>query len=179
VPEARLEDRGSGLVPASDGWFVVNVHDAEWWTHKTFGSGVAFETRDVAFRQLGINLSVLEPGEPNCLYHSESAQEAFLVLAGECTLLVEGEERPLRPWDFFHCPPGIEHVFVGAGDGPCVILMTGARTEEEKLLYPVSELAARYGASAQEETPDPDQAYAPFERPEQGRPPYWDRLPWA
>jgi len=179
VPEARLEDSGSGIAPAGEGWFVVNVRDAEWWTSETFGSGCGFESREFAFPQLGINVSVLEPGEPNCLYHSESQQEAFLVLSGECRLLVDGEERLLRPWDFFHCPAGTEHVFVGAGDGPCVILMAGARSEDEQLLYPVSELAARYGASAEEETPDPGQAYAPFERPQRGRPSYWDLLPWA
>ena len=179
VPEAKLEDSGSGLAPAADGWFVVSVRDAEWWTTETFGSGCGFETREFPFPQLGINLAVLEPGEPNCLYHSESQQEAFLVLSGECKLLVEGEERPLRTWDFFHCPAGVEHVFVGAGDGPCVILMTGARVEDEKLLYPVSKLAARYGASADEETADPRQAYARFEQPERGRPSYWGRLPWA
>jgi uncharacterized cupin superfamily protein len=179
VPEARLDDSGSGLAPAGDGWFVVNVRDAEWWTSETFGSGCGFESREFSFPQLGINLSVLEPGEPNCLYHSESQQEAFLVLAGECRLLVEGAERLLRPWDFFHCPAATEHVFVGAGDGPCVILMAGARSEDEQLLYPVSELAARYGASAEEATPDPRRAYAPFERPQRGRPPYWSRLPWA
>ena len=126
--------------------------------------GCAFESREFEFPQFGINLSVLEPGESNCLYHSESQQEAFLVLSGECRLLVEGEERLLRAWDFVHCPAGTEHVFVGAGDGPCVILMAGARSEDEQLLYPVSELAARYGASADEETPDPKQAYARFER---------------
>jgi uncharacterized cupin superfamily protein len=179
MPEARLEDSGSGLAPASDGWFVVNVRDTEWWSSTTFGAGCAFETRDHSFPQLGFNLSVLEPGQPNCLYHSESQQEAFLVLAGECRLLVEGTERLLGPWDFVHCPAGVEHVFVGAGDGPCVILMAGARTPDEKLLYPASELAARYGASAAEETSDPKRAYAPFERPERARPAYWDRLPWA
>jgi uncharacterized cupin superfamily protein len=179
VPEARLEDSGSGLAPAADGWFVVNVRDVEWWTSKAFGSGCVFESREFSFGQFGINLSVLEPGEPNCLYHSESQQEAFLVLSGECRLLIDGEERLLRAWDFFHCPAGTEHVFVGAGGGPCVILMTGARTDDEQLLYPVSELAARYGASAEEETPDPKQAYARFERAERGRPAYWDRLPWA
>ena len=179
MPEARLDDSGSGLAPAGDGWFVVNVRDAEWWTSETFGSGCGFESREIQFPQLGINLSVLEPGEPNCLYHSESQQEAFLVLSGECRLLVDGVERLLRPWDFFHCLAGTEHVFVGAGDGPCVILMAGARSEDEQLLYPVSELAARYGASAEEETPDPKQAYARFERPQRRRPSYWDRLPWA
>ena len=178
MPEAPLDDSGSGVAPSGDGWFVVNVRDAEWWTTETFGSGCGFESREFRFPQLGVNISVLQPGEPNCLYHRESAQEAFLVLDGECRLLVEGEERLLGPWDFVHCPPGTEHVFVGAGDGPCAILMAGARPDEP-LLYPVSELAARYGASAEEETPDPKQAYAPFEPPERRRPPYWDRLPWA
>lgn len=179
MPEAPLTDTGSGLAPAGDGWFVVNVRDAEWATSPTFGSGCVFESREAWFPQLGINLTVVEPGQPSCLYHSESQQEAFLVLSGECRLLVEGEERLLRSWDFFHCPAGVEHVFVGAGDAPCVILMAGARSEDERLLYPVSELAARYGASAEEETPDAKQAYARFERPEPRRPPYWGRLPWA
>jgi len=178
VREARLEDAGSGLAPGQPGWFVVNVADAEWWTSDAFGSGCGFESERHRFEQVGINISVVEPGQSNCLYHSESQQEAFLVLAGECKLLVEGEERPLRQWDFVHCPAGVEHVFVGAGDGPCAILMVGARTEDEQLLYPVSGLAAGYGASAEEETPNAREAYARFERPKRGRPEYWDRLPW-
>jgi uncharacterized cupin superfamily protein len=179
VPEARLADTGSGLAPVSDGWFVVNVRDVEWWVSSTFGSGCTFESREHEMPQFGINLSVLEPGQANCLYHSESQQEAFLVLSGECKVLIDGEERLLGPWDFVHCPAGVEHVFVGAGDAPSVILMAGARTPDEQILYPVSELASRYGASAEEETPDPKQAYAPFEQPERGRPTYWDALPWA
>jgi uncharacterized cupin superfamily protein len=122
---------------------------------------------------------VLQPGQPNCLYHSESLQEDFLVLAGECVLLVDGEERPLRAWDFVHCPAGTEHVFVGAGDGPSVILMAGARDPEEKLLYPASELAKRYGASAETETASPEEAYASFGPSKEGRPQSWDQLPWA
>jgi uncharacterized cupin superfamily protein len=180
VPEARLEDGGSGLVPASDGWFIVNARDAEWWVSKSFGSGVVFENEASEFKQLGINISVLEPGKPNCLYHAElNQQEAFLVLSGRCKLLVDGEERDLGPWDFFHCPAGTEHVFVGAGEEPCAVLMVGSRTPDEQLLYPKSELAAKYGASAEETTPDPKQAYAPFERGQRGRPDYWDRLPWS
>ena len=184
MPEARLEDVGSGLAPAGDGWFVVNVRDAQWMTaenaeNKPPGSDCRFESREFAFPQVGIKLRVLEPGQPNGLYHSENQQEAFLVLAGECRLLVEGEERLLRAWDFFHSPPGTEHIFVGAGDGPCAILMAGARLAEEELHYPVSELAARYGASAKEATPDPDQAYVGFEPSRRERPSYWERLPWA
>ena len=179
MPEAPLANAGSGLAPAGEGWFVVNVRDAEWWVSKAFGSGTGFESEDFPFPRFGINLSVLEPGKSNCLYHSESQQEAFLVLSGECKLLVDGEERPLRQWDFVHCPAGTEHVFVGAGDKPCVVLMVGERSEDERLFYPASELAAQYGASAEEATPDPKQAYAPFERSHRAHPSYWDRLPWG
>ena len=138
--EARLEDSGSGLAPSGEGWFVLNVRDAEWVTSDTFGSGCVFESRGASFPQVGINISVLEPGEPNCLYHAESQQEAFLVVSGECKLLVEGEERLLHTWDFVHCPAGTEHVFVGAGDGPCAILMVvrGPRTRSSSTRFPSS-----------------------------------------
>jgi uncharacterized cupin superfamily protein len=185
MPEAPLEDNGTGLAPAGDGWFVVNVRDAQWLTSEggeaqPSGSECAFESRKAVFPQLGIRLHVLPPGESNGLYHREDKQEDFLVLAGECLLLVEGEERRLRAWDFVHCPPETEHIFVGAGDEPCVILMAGARGEDWNVLYTVSELAARHGASVHAETSDPDEAYVPrFEPSRRGRPSYWDRLPWA
>jgi uncharacterized cupin superfamily protein len=121
--------------------------------------------------------ALLEPGQSG-VYHAESNQEAFLVLAGECRLLVEGEERRLRAWDFFHSPPWTEHAFVGAGDGPCVILMVGAHLGPE-VRYPVSELAARYGASVEKETSDPGEVYATAERFRRERPPYWSLLPWG
>ena len=160
-------------------WFVVNVRDARWWRHHAFGASCRFENRETPFEQLGVNIRVLQPGEPNCLYHSENLQEDFLVLAGECLLLVDGEERPLETWDFVHSPPGTEHVFVGAGDGPCAILMVGARSDDERLLYPVSEVARRHGASAEQETTSPEEAYASFARPAEGRPDRWNELPWA
>ena len=178
MKEARLEDSGTGLAPTEDGWFVVNVRDATWLNSDDFGSGCVFDSH-AGFEQVGINISVLLPGVPNCLYHSESQQESFLVLSGECKLLVEGEERVLRPWDFFHAPPWTEHILVGAGEGPCVILMAGARWEDPQVHYPVSELAARYGASVDKETSDWRQAYATAEPAQRRRPPYWNRLPWA
>jgi uncharacterized cupin superfamily protein len=184
VGEARLEDSGSGLAPTTDGWFVVNVRDAEWWTSengnkKPSGSECAFESATVEFAQLGVRLHVLQPGEPNGLYHWESQQEDFLVLSGECTLLVEGEERLLRQWDFFHSPPGTEHIFLGVGAAPCVIFMAGTRSPGWQVHYPVSELAARHGAGAEDETSDPRQAYAGFEPSRRERPSFWGRLPWA
>lgn len=181
MPEADLGDFGSGLTPVSEGWFVVNVRDAEWWYAETRGGRCAFENEygdaPVEFGRLGVNVTVLEPGQSS-LYHAEANQEAFLVLSGECALLVEGEERRLRPWDFFHAPPWTEHAFVGAGDGPCVILMAGARFGPG-VQYPVSELAARHGASVTAETTDWRQAYATVERFRRERPPTWSRLPWA
>src|SRR5919199_6609472 len=164
MPEAPLEDLGSGLAPTAEGWFVVNVGDAQWLTseagekHPT-GSECPFESGRAAFKELGIRLHVLPPGQSNGLYHAESAQEDFLVLSGEARLLVEGEERILRQWDFFHSPAGTEHIFVGAGAEPCAILMVGARAEDWRVRYVVSDVAARYGASVDEETPDPDTAY--------------------
>jgi quercetin dioxygenase-like cupin family protein len=184
--EAQLRDAGSGLAPATEGWFVVNVRDAEWWYADSRGARCSFENEygepAVEFPQLAINLTILGPGQTT-LHHGEVSQEAFLVLSGECRLIVEDEERILRSWDFFHCPPWTEHAFVGAGEEPCVILMTGprgiAKAEGPHVRYPASELAARFGASVEKETTDPEAAYATAEWFRKQRPSYWDRLPWA
>ena len=181
LTEARLEDAGSGLAPVTEGWFVVNARDAEWWVTETRGARCAFENEygdpPIEFDQLGINLTVLESGQTG-LYHAEANQEAFLVLAGECTLIVENDERRLRAWDFFHAPPWTEHAFVGAGETPCVILMVGSRFGPG-VRYPVSEIAAGYGASVAAETSDWREAYATAEWFRRERPPTWARLPWA
>jgi len=125
------------------------------------------------------DLFPLRGGTPSALYHRESNQEDFLVLAGECLLLIEGEERRLRAWDFVHCPPETEHIFIGAGDGPCVIFMAGGRIGEKRITYARSELALRYGAGAETETSVPREAYAPFPSWQPGLPESWDGLPWA
>ena len=183
VEEARLEETETGLMPVGDGWFVVNARDARWARNGAFGAQCAFEGPwpEAWFAELGIKLSVLQPGQPNCLYHRESQQEDFLVLAGECLLLVEGQERPLKTWDFFHCAPNTEHVLVGAGEAPCVVLMVGARSEDEGLFFPASELARRYGASSENDTDSGDEAYAAtgFPGSEAGRPDSWRELPWV
>jgi uncharacterized cupin superfamily protein len=176
IDEADVRQTEFGRIPVDHGWFTVNVRDAAWVRQDGYGSACLFEGVHLRFPQVGINLAVLAPGEPNGLYHRENAQEDFLVLAGECLLLVEGQERRLQAWDFVHCPAGTEHIFVGAGDGPCVILMTGARGEREEFLYPRSELALRHGAGAQAETPDPEQAYGP--RQYHAGPPSFAGLPW-
>jgi uncharacterized cupin superfamily protein len=165
--EARLIEGDGGLVPSGDGWFVVNAADAPWWRHEKFGASCYFEGES-EFPEVGVGVKVLWPGQPNGMYNSEQAQEDFLVLSGESLLLIEGEERPLQAWDFVHCPPGTDHIFVGAGDGPCLIVMVGARHGEEAIRYPVSELALRHGAGVEEETTVPDEAYGRFSEGETG-----------
>ncbi len=158
--EASLRETKYGLVYDGPGWFVVNAREARWREWKRLGVYCDFEGKK-RFPQLGINVSVLEPGESLGRYHRENAQEDFLVVSGECILIVEDEERPLRAWDFVHCPPGTPHMIVGAGDGPSVVIAVGARGRGRKgLLYPVSETAARHGVSVEKETTKPAEAYA-------------------
>jgi uncharacterized cupin superfamily protein len=147
--------------------FVRNAADAYAFEHPIAGVKLHFAPPD-AFRDTGINIVVLQPGQPSCKYHSESVQEDFLVLGGTPLLLLEGEERPLRPWDFVHCEPGAAHVFVGAGDGPSWILQIGARREGATIDFPVSALAARYNASTPEPADDGDVAYSDW--PQEDRP---------
>jgi uncharacterized cupin superfamily protein len=165
MTEARLvpADDG-GLMPDGDaGWFVLNARDARW-LDGDLGKYTGFEGETFRFAQLGINLNVMAPGEPMTMYHRENAQEDFLVLSGECIAIVEGEERQLRPWDLLHCPAGVAHAIVGAGDGPSLVLAVGARTGEEDdgLVYPADPVAQRHGAAVAVETSVPAEAYEPF-----------------
>jgi uncharacterized cupin superfamily protein len=162
VPESKLEQTEHGLVPQGGGWYVLNLHDAEW-RHVDGRGAVCLVADDFEgwrrLEQLGVNPFVLGPGEPMSLYHWEGDQEAFLVVSGEAVLIVEGEERPLRAWDFFHCPPQTRHVIVGAGSGPCLVIAVGARQNDE-LGFPAEEAAKRHGASVEEDTTDGGVAYA-------------------
>jgi uncharacterized cupin superfamily protein len=177
VEEARLEQLDYGLTPVTDGWFVVSVPEAAWVTNEVRGDACVFEGDDVSFPELGFTIAVLRPGESGGRYHREVNQEDFLVLAGECILLIEGEERRLRAWDFVHCPPYTDHAFVGAGDGPCVIFMVGARKGRE-IVYPRAELALRHGAGVETETTSPAEAYAGLPEWKPGPPESWAGLPW-
>lgn len=168
IREAHLEATAEGLVPCSDGWYVLNARRA-CWLHADGRSAVCdFEGEgDAAFPQLGINLSVLAPGQTMAMYHWEIDQENFLVISGEARLIVEGVERMLGQWDFVHCPAGTKHVIVGVGAGPCVVLAVGARGTSNGPDwggYTVEPAAAPYGASVEEDTTEPQTAYARLRR---------------
>jgi uncharacterized cupin superfamily protein len=181
VPEAPLEQTDVGLAPAGPGWFVLNAREARWRRRPQRGNslpltGYTDSEREAWFPQLGVVLLRLEPGEPIGMYHWEADQEGFLVLSGEALLIVEGQERPLRQWDFVHCPPATRHMIVGAGSGPCVIVAVGAREHGDQDCngggYAVDEMALRHGAGVEAETSDPGVAYARY--PDSQPTPYRD-----
>jgi uncharacterized cupin superfamily protein len=174
--EGRLEDKGAGLQPAGEGWFVLNARDARWFDspgrHSLPLTGHDEYEAETFFPMLGMALRVLEPGVPMSAYHWETEQEDFLVLAGTPLLVVEGTERPLKPWDFVHCPPEANHVLVGAGDGPSIILAASSRQFQKDGpwgFYTADETAAKYGASPPETTQDGAVAYANFTQSEPSR----------
>ena len=156
-------------------WYVRNVAETEWWVNEKFGARTMLVPHG---SHVGARVHVLEPGKPSTLYHRESEQEGFLVVEGECLLIVEGEERLLRRWDYFHCAPGVTHSFLGAGEGPCVMVTLGARNENGTILYARDETALRHGAGVEQDTDTPGDAYEPFPKWEAGRPAAWYSLPW-
>ncbi len=164
MTEARLEDG----VPRTKGWFVVNARDARW-LHNDMRVVCRFGGQGEAhFDDLGIGLYWLAPGKPMSMYHHEAGQEDFLVLRGSCLLIVEGLERPLETWDFFHCPPRTPHTIIGAGTEPSLVLAVGARKEKGSARYPVEPAAVRHGAGVADATASPDEAYARFGAPRSG-----------
>jgi uncharacterized cupin superfamily protein len=153
---------------------IMNVADAPTLTHSRRGAIIDFEHGREPWPDIGVNITVFQPGKPNGRYHSEPVQEDFLVLSGVCLLIHRGGERPLRQWDYVHCPAGTAHIFVGAGEGPCAVLMIGSR-RRDAVHYSVNELAAKYDASVTVATDEPEEAYADW------RTEPWceDANPWA
>src|SRR5262245_13109247 len=171
VPEAQFEDSEHGRRAAGDGWYVLNARDASWYDRGGRGAVCVVEAGQ-DWAQVGVNLFVLSPGNPMSMYHWEADQEDFFVVHGEALLIAEGEERPLKQWDFVHCPSKMSHVIVGAGNGPCVVVAVGARQNQDGPDwggYPLDETAARHNASTEEETNDPHVAYARFKQREPTR----------
>jgi uncharacterized cupin superfamily protein len=164
VSEANLRQTRVGLAPDGEGWFVVNAREMRWRTFGPLGVACDFEGKR-PFPQLGVNLNRLLPGQSMTVYHRESHQEGFLVLAGECLLLVQGEERRLIAWDFFHCPGGTRHAVVGAGDGPSLVLAFGARGGRKGIEYLPDAAAQSHGAAVEQATKKFADAYARFPRP--------------
>jgi uncharacterized cupin superfamily protein len=166
VGESPARETKYGLVHDEPGWFVLSARDARWREWTSLGTWCDFEGKK-RFQQFGFNISVLRPGESLGYYHEEKAQEDFLVVAGECILIVDDQEKRLGLWDFFHCPPGTPHMIVGAGENGAVVVAVGARGRGRSgIVYRVSETARRHGVSVEQETKKPAEAYAGLPRSE-------------
>ena len=169
-----------GLVAATDGWFTVNVRDAAWVSGGSLADACIFEGDAVPFGQIGYTLAVLAPGQAAGMYHREDDQEDFLVLSGECLLIVEDQERRLQAWDFVHCPPGTEHVFVGAGNSAVRDLHgRRPRASRERRLHPLRDGAAPRRRASRPRRRSRSEAYAPFAKWQPGPPASFDGLPWG
>jgi len=177
VPEAELKETDAGLVAASAGWFVMNARDARWSDKPGQGYSLPLTGKDeyeaeTFFPMLGMAIRVVNAGEVSTTYHWETEAEDFLVLHGEAIAIIEGRERRLKQWDFVHCPPETKHAFVGAGDGPCVVLCASSRQFQKDGpwgYYCFDETAERHNAASPEDTQDGSIAYARFPEPQETR----------
>jgi mannose-6-phosphate isomerase-like protein (cupin superfamily) len=158
--EAKVEETETGLQPADDGWFILNLAEIGWATVPGGGTWCSFESPAARSPLLGIGVHILPPGEAPGFYHAESGQEGFLVLSGECLAIVEGEERRMGQWDYLHCPPGTAHITIGAGDQGCTILMAGTRSPDLTIRYIAEAAAAKHGYAVPVDTDSPREAYA-------------------
>jgi uncharacterized cupin superfamily protein len=169
VPEAELEETEAGLLPKSKGWFIMNALETRWFDKPGQGHAASLTGYDeyeaeTFFPMLGMSIRVAGPGEVTTTYHWETEQEDFLVLSGEGIAIIEGEERPLKQWDFVHCPPGAKHGFVG-GEPPLVLLCASSRQFQKDGpwgYYCFDETAAKHNAASPEDTQDGEIAYARF-----------------
>lgn len=168
--EAQLGESEAGLVPKEPGWFVMDVRKARWFDKPGQGWSVPLTGCDEYeaesfFPMLGMSIRVVSAGEPTGTYHWETEAEDFLVLSGEGVLIIEGEERPLKQWDFVHCPPETKHGFAGTRDRPMVLLCASSRQFQKDGpwgYYCKDETAAKYNASSPEDTQDGRLADARF-----------------
>src|SRR3954463_15112219 len=157
--EAKIEDTDVGRVPVDDGWFILNLAEIHWATIPGAGTWCGFGSPNAESDRIGIGVHILWPGDAPGFYHEESELEGFLVLSGECVAIVEGEERRMGPWDYLHSPAGTAHITVGAGDGPCVLALVGARSPDKEIDYIPDPTAARHGHSVAADTNSSKEAY--------------------
>jgi len=160
MTEAEItQNEGGWREPEGDGWYVLNAQDAKWLSNE-MGWYCNFEGA-TRFPEFGLNLNRLPPGAPMAMYHQEPYQEGFLVLDGEALLIIDGEEHPLKRWDYVHCPRDVPHVVVGAGEG-ALVLAVGSRVGPDGGGYPVDETALKHRAGVEVATNEPREAYAKF-----------------
>ena len=159
--EARTLPEGLGAEGA--GWYVLNARDARWWQRDGLGRWADLEG-DGDFPQLGMRIAVLQPGEPSGMYHAETGQEDFLVVSGECVLVIEGEERQLKAWDSstVRRGPATRSSAQETGRASSSRSVRGRGTTRSST--PSTKWLRRTARASRKETPLPKEAYAPYPR---------------
>jgi uncharacterized cupin superfamily protein len=90
-------------------------------------SGDRFQSlrRDLGVSSFGMNVIVLQAGERGRIHAHEHQEEVYLVLEGELTLIVEGEESALGPDRVVRVGPPVRRQLVNAGRQRVVLLALG------------------------------------------------------
>jgi mannose-6-phosphate isomerase-like protein (cupin superfamily) len=94
-------------------------------------SGERFQTlrRELGVNSFGINLIMLEPRQRGRIHAHREQEEVYLVLEGELTLGIEGEERVLGKNELVRVGPAVRRQLVNRGPGRLVLLALGGAGE--------------------------------------------------
>lgn len=96
----------------------------------------------------GVNLTRLPPGAASALRHAHEKQDEFVyILEGECVLVTDAGESPMRAGMCagFRAGTGDAHHLVNRGAADCLYLEIGDRTLFEHVTYPDDDLMIRPG----------------------------------
>jgi uncharacterized cupin superfamily protein len=85
--------------------------------------------RELGVTSFGINEIVLEPGQRGRIHRHARQEEVYLVLEGELTLGIEGEEEALGEGELIRVAPGIRRQLVNRGPARLVLLALGGDGE--------------------------------------------------
>ena len=90
-----------------------------------------------------MNLTRLPPNSASALRHAHEKQDEFVyILEGECVLVTDEGETPMRAGMCAGFPAGTwdAHHLVNRGEADCLYLEVGDRTRFEKVVYPDDDL---------------------------------------
>jgi len=95
------------------------------------GTGDRFVTlrRQLGVTSFGMNQIVLQPGQRGRIHRHERQEEVYLVLEGNLTLIIEGEESELAIGELVRVAPTLRRQLVNRGPGRLVLLALGGEGE--------------------------------------------------
>src|SRR3954469_184244 len=85
--------------------------------------------RELGVESFGINLITLPPGARGRIHAHERPEEVYLVVEGELTLVIEGEEHPLGRGRLARVGPAVRRQLVNKGPERLALLALGGSGE--------------------------------------------------